>query len=196
METADEELCRRVAAHDEAAFDLLVARYQERAYRVAWSIVRDTEDARDVSQEAFVRLWDTAGSFRGQARFSTWFHRLLVNLALDRRRRDRWWHRVLGPGARDDDPTPPLDRLAAPAADPGDELDRRDLMKRVWDAVDELPPRQRAVLHLQVREEMSTGEVAAVLECSEATVRVHLHRALTTLRERARNLRTLKETSR
>ncbi|MBI3636160.1 MAG: sigma-70 family RNA polymerase sigma factor [Candidatus Rokubacteria bacterium] len=195
METTDEALCRLVADRDEAAFDRLVARYQERAYRIVWSIVRDGEDARDVSQDAFVRLWETAASFRGTARFSTWFYRLLVNLALDRRRRDRWWHQVTRGRDRDDDAAPTLERLPAVSVDPIDDLDRRDVMKRVWDAAGALPPRQRAVLHLQVREEMSTEDVATVLECSEATVRVHLHRALMTLRGRL-GARTLKETSR
>ena len=94
QEISDEMLCRRVAERDEAAFDLLVARYQGRAYRLAWSMVRDAEDARDLSQEAFLRVYRTAGSFRGDARFSTWFYRVLVNLCLDHRRRG-WWQRLV-----------------------------------------------------------------------------------------------------
>ena len=81
MEPADEALCERVARRDEAAFELLVSRYQERAYRLAWSILRNAEDARDVSQEAFIRLYETAGTFRGRSKFSTWFYRILVNLS-------------------------------------------------------------------------------------------------------------------
>ena len=83
MEPADEALCERVARRDEAAFELLVSRYQERAYRLAWSILRNAEDARDVSQEAFIRLYEMAGSFRGRSKFSTWFYRILVNACLD-----------------------------------------------------------------------------------------------------------------
>jgi len=89
VEPSDEELCWRVANRDEAAFDRLVERYQQRAYRLAWSIVRDAEEARDLSQEAFIRLFEGAASFAGRARFSTWFHRILVNLCLDHRRRRR-----------------------------------------------------------------------------------------------------------
>ena len=77
---SDEMLCRRIAARDDAAFDLLVTRYQARAYRLAWSLLRDAEDARDVSQEAFIRVWEAADRFRGEARFSTWFYRILLNL--------------------------------------------------------------------------------------------------------------------
>src|SRR2546423_461617 len=94
VEMSDEALCRRVAERDEAAFDALVERYQARAYRLAWSILRDAEEARDVSQEAFIRLFQAAGSFGGRARFSTWFYRLLVNLCLDQRRKTRWWRQI------------------------------------------------------------------------------------------------------
>ena len=84
---------RRMAAFFET-FDVLVTRYQARAYRLAWALLRDAEDARDLSQEAFVRLYETAGRFRGESRFSTWFYRILVNLCLDHRRRGRGWRRL------------------------------------------------------------------------------------------------------
>src|SRR5919109_448610 len=96
QETSDEALCRRIAAGDDAAFDVLVARHQGRAYRLAWSLLRDAEDARDLSQEAFLRVYRTAATFRGEAKFSTWFYRILVNLCLDHRRRGRWWRRLAG----------------------------------------------------------------------------------------------------
>ena len=86
MELSDEVLCRRVAERDEEAFEQLVERHQRRAYRVAWSILGDAEEAKDLSQEAFLRLYERAASFDGRAKFSTWFHRILVNLCLDRRR--------------------------------------------------------------------------------------------------------------
>jgi RNA polymerase sigma-70 factor (ECF subfamily) len=73
VESSDEQLCRAIAEREPGAFDLLVERYQERAYRIAWSVLRDREDARDCSQEAFIRLHESAGSFAGQSKFSTWF---------------------------------------------------------------------------------------------------------------------------
>jgi RNA polymerase sigma-70 factor (ECF subfamily) len=171
---SDEALCGAVALGDETAFDLLVERYRERTYRLAWSLLRNGEDARDASQEAFIRLYRTAGRFEGRSRFSTWFYRILVNLCLDHRRRARWWRRLMA-GAPDD-----AEEL--PAADARPDPDREQLARRLWDAVDELSPQQRAVVVLQVQEELPTTEVAAILGCSEATVRVHMHRALTALR--------------
>jgi RNA polymerase sigma-70 factor (ECF subfamily) len=182
QESSDEALCRRVAAADEAAFDLLVARHQGRAYRLAWSLLRDAEDARDLSQEAFLRVYRTAATFRGDAKFSTWFYRILVNLCLDHRRRGRWWRKLTG-SRESDEAGDPLERFAAPARDPTEALGQAQVMARVWAAVDHLSPQQRAALVLQVQEELSTSEIAAVLACSEATVRVHLHRAVSALRK-------------
>jgi RNA polymerase sigma-70 factor, ECF subfamily len=182
QETSDEALCRRVAAGDEAAFDVLVARHQGRAYRLAWSLLRDAEDARDLSQEAFLRVYRTAATFRGDAKFSTWFYRILVNLCLDHRRRGRWWRRLAG-SQEGRDGGDPLERHAAPGQDPVEALGQEQLMTRVWAEVERLSPQQRAAVILHVQEDLSTSEVAAVLACSEATVRVHLHRAIGVLRK-------------
>jgi RNA polymerase sigma-70 factor (ECF subfamily) len=187
QEISDEALCQRVAAQDEAAFDLLVGRYQGRAYRLAWSMLRDAEDARDVSQEASLRVYRTAGSFRGDARFSTWFYRILVNLCLDQQRRGSWWrHVLLRDGGTGDAEGAVLDRLPATTVDPNDTVGRAETMTRLWAAVDRLSPQQRAAILLHVQEELPTSQIATVLRCSEATVRVHLHRAVSVLRKTVR----------
>lgn len=183
MEPSDEVLCQRVAERDDVAFELLVSRYQQRAYRLAWSILRDAEEARDVAQEVFIRLYKRAGSFGGRARFSTWFYRLVVNLSLDHQRRGRWWRRLVRDAGDDDDQPDLMTRLPAPTLDPIDTLEWERQTKRLWAAVDQLAPRQRAAVLLHVQEGLPTRDVAAVLECSEATVRVHLHRALNALKK-------------
>ena len=186
MEQSDEALCRSVANREPGAFDLLVERYQERAYRIAWSIVRDREDARDCAQEAFIKLHDAADSFAGQAKFSTWFYRILVNCCLDSRRRGRGWRRLLvWRDADDADRADDLvERQPAPPDDPGERMDEDQQMSRIWKAVETLSPQQRAAVTLQYREGLATKEIASVLNTSEATVRVHLHRAFAALRQR------------
>jgi RNA polymerase sigma-70 factor (ECF subfamily) len=186
VEATDEALCARVAGGDEQAFDALVSRYEGRAYRLAWSILRDAEDARDVSQEAFVTLYRSASTFRGGSRFSTWFYRILVNQCLDHRRRGGWWRRLVDHDAADTDEPSLTERQAAPASDPIGDIDKERIMTRLWNAVEKLAPRQRAALLLHVQEELSVAEVAAVLECSEPTVRVHLHRAVQALKKTLR----------
>ena len=186
MEQSDETLCRSVANREAGAFDLLVERYQERAYRIAWSIVRDREEAKDCAQEAFIRLHDGAGSFAGQSKFSTWFYRILVNCCLDNRRRGRGWRRLLvwRDAADEESGGDLIERQPAPPDDPGERMDEDQRMSRIWEAVETLSPRQRAAVTLQYREGLATKEIAAVLNTSEATVRVHLHRAFATLRQR------------
>ncbi len=187
MELSDEELCRQVAERSPGAFDLLVERYQERAFRIAWSVLRDREAAKDSSQEAFIRLHESAGSFAGQSKFSTWFYRILVNCCLDQRRRGRGWRRLLTWRDNEsayDDPRDPVERQPAPFADPGDAVDEDRRMSLIWQAVETLAPQQRAAVLLSCREGLPTKEIAAILNLSEATVRVHLHRAMAALRRR------------
>jgi RNA polymerase sigma-70 factor (ECF subfamily) len=186
VESSDEQLCRDVAERKPGAFDLLVGRYQERAYRIAWSIVRDREEAKDCSQDAFLRLHEAAGSFAGQSKFSTWFYRILVNCCLDQQRRRRGWRLVGWRDRRDDgeDEPDPVEQAPAPLTDPLEHVDAERRMSRVWELVEELSPQQRAAVTLQCREGLATKEIAVVLKLSEATVRVHLHRALSTLRKR------------
>jgi RNA polymerase sigma-70 factor (ECF subfamily) len=186
LEQSDEALCRSVANREPGAFDLLVERYQERAYRIAWSIVRDREEAKDCAQDAFIKLHDAAGSFAGQAKFSTWFYRILVNCCLDNRRRGRGWRRLLvWRDAEDEESAGDLvERQPAPPDDPDDRMDEDEQMSRIWKAVATLSPQQRAAVTLQYREGLATKEIASVLNTSEATVRVHLHRAFATLRQR------------
>ena len=179
---SDEALCARVAARDDAAFDELVQRYQARAFRLAWSLVRDPEDARDVSQEAFLRVYQSAARFRGEARFSTWFYRILVNQALDQRRRRRWWQRVMTQDQEEEE-VALVERQPALEPDPGERASEEQTMTRLWEAVRQLSPQQRAAIVLSVQEQLSTGEIAAVLDISEPTVRVHLHRAVRALRK-------------
>jgi RNA polymerase sigma-70 factor (ECF subfamily) len=185
VELSDEALCQRVGAQgDEDAFERLVERHQSRAYRLAWSILGDADEAKDLSQEAFLRVFERASSFDGRSKFSTWFHRILVNLCLDhRRRRQSWLRRWLGSEAGDSRDDALERQPAPPDDDPPARVARKQLMAKAWQALGRLSPQQRAALVLQVEEDLSAKEIARVLDCSEATVRVHLHRGVSALRQ-------------
>lgn len=181
LELSDEELCRRIAAKDVMAFEQLVERYQPRAYRMATSILSNEADGRDVSQEAFIRLYESAHRFDGRARFSTWFYRILVNLCIDHQRRNKWWKKNVPFGRPDDD----LDRPAVdpPSEAPGPEslMMGSDNARRLKQALTKLSPSQRAAVMMQLQDDLSSREVAEVLNCSETTARVHLHRGIARL---------------
>ena len=184
MEPSDEELCRRIAERDAEAFELMVDRHQGRAYRLASSILGNEADARDVSQDAFIRLYESAGRFDGRSRFSTWFYRILVNLCIDHQRKNRWWKRLAplaAPGGDDPD-----DRaFDPPSSDAGPEGEAMltQSISRLRPALEKLSPQQRAAVLLQTQEGFTSREIGEVLKCSEATARVHVHRGIAQLRK-------------
>lgn len=184
MEPSDEELCRRVAARDADAFELMVDRHQGRAYRLAASILGNEADARDVSQDAFIRLYEAAGRFDGRSRFSTWFYRILVNLCIDHQRKNRWWKRLAPlatPGG--DDPDERAVDPPSSAAGPEDEAMLTQSISRLRPALEKLSPQQRAAVLLQTQEGFTSREIGEVLRCTEATARVHVHRGIAQLRK-------------
>jgi RNA polymerase sigma-70 factor (ECF subfamily) len=181
-EPTDEELCRRIGQRDAPAFDLLVERYQARAWRLARSILGNDADAHDVSQDAFIRLYESAGRFDGRSRFSTWFNRILVNLCIDHFRRNKWWRKFI-PLSNPDDPDAPVIDPPSPELGPELEAIRGAEFGQLRDALGRLSPNQRAALLLQVQEGCSSREIAEVLNCSENTARVHVHRAVAQLKK-------------
>jgi RNA polymerase sigma-70 factor (ECF subfamily) len=178
--SSDEELARRALAGEESAFEVLVSRYERRVYSLARRLTRSDADAEDVLQDTFVRVYRKLGSFRGEARFSTWLFRVATNCALmARRRRRRQRAESL------EDYLPAFDRAGRHARDVdhgraarADEiLDRRRLASALRSALERLPDAYRTALVLKDLEEIPTRDVAGVLGITEAAVRQRAHRA-------------------
>jgi len=182
----DAELIRRAAAGDREAFGLLVERKRDRVFWIARHVVGDTELARDVAQDVFLRLFKTIGRFRSGAPFDPWLYRMTLNLAIDARRRERP-HRETAPleaaggGASG---RPPRDEDRAMPA--GESLRRREVRRIFADLSSLLAPKQRFAFILREIEGLTTGEVAAVLETTESTVRNHVLQARRILQEALR----------
>lgn len=184
----DEALAARACANDSRATDELVRRYQERVYRIAYGMCDgDPEEARDLSQEAFLKAFRSLPGFKGDARFYTWFYRIVVNTCLDARRRRQRWRRLLhfasrrgGEGSAGGEPeaNPACD--ASP--DPLQTLGHREMRRDLKAALKTLPPKQRLVFQLKVQEEMSLREIARIMGAAEGTVKSHLFRATRALR--------------
>lgn len=150
---------------DVAAFEELVHRHRDRAYRVALRITRHPGDAEDIAQEALVRAWRGLPDFRGDARFSTWLFRIVTNLALNRvaRRREH---------ASDEVPEP-----AEPTLDPAARTEDAERLGAALAALETLTPDQRACYVLREIEGLSYDELAEVLGISVASVKGRLFRA-------------------
>jgi RNA polymerase sigma-70 factor (ECF subfamily) len=161
---SDADLLARHADGDAAAFGVLVARHRDRAWAVALRTLGDPADAADAVQDAFVKAYRTAGSFRGEALFSTWLHRIVVNCCLDLIRRSR---------AR---PTVALDETAAAVADPADPIGRTDLGHDVVAALARIAEDQRVAIVLVDVEGYSVDEAATMLGIPTGTVKSRCHR--------------------
>jgi RNA polymerase sigma-70 factor (ECF subfamily) len=185
LEDSDEALAARAAAGDDTAFETLVARYQHRVFRLACRLTSET-DAPDVLQDTFLQAYRHLRTFRGDSRFSTWLYRIATNAGLMHRRgRARRPAESLEPFMPRFDadgrhvPTPDALRVASRV----DELlDRRALAEKAHAAVERLPDLYREAFVLRDLEELSTAEVAQVLDVEPATVRQRVHRARLMLR--------------
>jgi RNA polymerase sigma-70 factor (ECF subfamily) len=173
-----------VAGERDAArerFAELVASQQRRAVRIAYQYLRDAHDADEAVQDAFVKVFTHITTYREDLPFEVWFTRILVNGCLDMRksraRRLRW---ALPMSATSDGP--PTEPVALQQS-PEDRLVSSEQAREIAAAVDQLPDRQRTVFTLCHVAEHSTAEVSQALGLSEATVRVHLFRAIRKLRK-------------
>jgi len=168
-------------------FAELVDRYQGPAQRIAFSLLGNAEDARDVSQEAFVSAFRSLARFRGGAKFSTWLYRILVNACKDlQRHRQRRPMVVAAVGAADSDADDPSGGLFVEVADPGagpsEQLANRELARRLSEAIEALPEGRRTAFLLHHVNGLSLEEAARVMDCRVGTVKSHVFRATESLR--------------
>lgn len=162
--TGEDLLIAQSRGGDTRAFDLLVEKYQDRVYDLAYRITGHHDDAQDAAQEAFVKAYRALGTFRGDAAFSTWLHRIAVNAAYDAVRR------------RPPAGSQPVEAAAA-AVDPlGDRAERVEARGRILLAIAALPLEQRAVVVLRDIQGWSYEEIAAIAEIPLGTVRSRLAR--------------------
>jgi RNA polymerase sigma-70 factor (ECF subfamily) len=169
----DAELLRAIADGDRAAFDRLSRRHLDRAYGVALRMTGSKADAEDVVQDVFLRLWLKPDAWRpGQAQFSTWLYRVVVNRCLDLKRRPK--------GMDLDSVEEPQD----PDTNAEDSLIETERGKALESAVAELPERQRAAIVLTYTAGLRNAEAAATLEISVKAFEALLVRAKRELRDR------------
>lgn len=173
LDDLEAALIERARRGERQAFDRLVERHLERTWRVVWGIVRQREDAEDVVQEVFLAAWRSFGSYRGEARFSTWLHRIAVTRSLNHL--DRAAERV----RRASDPVEASDdaRWTDPAPSPLQELAATELSQRLTRCLEKLPGAWRAVISLRDAEELSYESIAEALGIALGTVRSRLARA-------------------
>ena len=176
----DRALLLAAQAGDGRAFRKLVERHQRRALAIALGMVRDEQDARDLVQEAFLRVYRGLDRFQGESSFFTWFYRILTNLAIDfvrrpSRRDAEHDDRRSRFDAADEADAPFVSRIDG--AEPLDALHRRELAARIREALDALPPYHRGVILMREVEGMSYEEMAQAMNVSKGTIMSRLFHA-------------------
>lgn len=182
----DAVLAQRCAAGDDRAYAELVDEHQRMVVQLAFNLMGDYDDALDVSQEVFLRVFRTIGGFRAQSSLRTWIFRIVVNQA---RNRQRWWRR-----RRRDAQVPIEDHIrnygefhTTSASDPARAFARKELATRLTRALGHLPFEQRTVIVLREVDGLSYDEIAEAAGLNVGTVKSRLARARESLRSALRD---------
>jgi RNA polymerase sigma-70 factor (ECF subfamily) len=190
---SDESLMLRYRDGDVRAFELLVTRHRKPLYNFILRFVRDTAQAEDVTQEAFLRLVKGADAYERQAKFTTWLYTIARNLCVDASRRGK--HRKAAsldaPLSDDDGASSLLDLLPDGTAGVDRQAQSRELGLRLRQAIEALPDEQREIFLLREVADLQFNEIANVVGCPENTVKSRMRYALEKLREALEEYRDL-----
>ena len=171
------DIIRQAQAGDRDAFAQIVLTQQHYVYSIAMSVLKNPEDAADLTQDAFIRLYRALPQYNGESRFTTWLYRLVVNLGRDELRRRGRQVQIVLPSSSEDEIDPMLgvadeDRWS----DPAQALDSRELRDQVRQALGQLEEHYRLVLTLYYFDDMKYADIAEVLDMPLNTVKSHIRR--------------------
>jgi RNA polymerase sigma-70 factor (ECF subfamily) len=177
---SDEELVEEFQRGDPHAFDVLVARWDRKIQGAIYRIMGPDEDARDLSQETLLKAYRALGTFKKEARFSSWLYQIALNVCRDRMRRRKSRPQVSL------DELMEVGELAPPSRGPNplELVQAKDLSRLVAAAVESLPPEQREVVVLKEYQGLTFLEIAQALDVPISTVKTRLYRGLGQLRVR------------
>src|SRR5947208_13435717 len=187
--TSDEKLVRAAQRGDMVAFEELVARHRDKIYARAFSMMRNEDEAVDLSQEAWVKGWQRLKQFQGESSFVTWMTRIVINLCLDQLRKQKR-HRSESIEMMEEESGGVERQMPVVTVNPTEGLERIELRQRIDKALAKLSHEHRTVLVLHEFEEMEYKEIAKAMDCSIGTVMSRLFYAR---RKMAANLTDLKK---
>jgi RNA polymerase sigma factor (sigma-70 family) len=175
---ADLEVVRQVQAGDVAAFDRLIGKYRERVFGIVYNMTSNREDAADLTQDAFIKAFQSIQRFGGQSSFFTWLYRIAVNSTLSHLRKSRLRSFFSLERINTDEPVS-REIVAALTDKTGVDRDAyvRELQEKLNDAMQKLSIKHRTVVTLFEIDGLSHQEIAEVMDCSVGTVRSRLHYA-------------------
>ena len=182
----EKALIERLRQGERPAFDALVEMYRNRGLNIAYSLVGNLEDAKDVLQEAFIKVYLNIKNFREESQFSTWFYRIVVNCGQDFLRKRKKTNRVFTQPLTDEEgkeqEVPDL------RYGPIQVLTSEELSRNLDNCIAALPEKQRTCFILKHQNGLTNHEIARVIGCELATVKVHLFRAVKNLQDKLLSL--------
>ncbi len=166
---ATQQLIVRSLQGDLSAFRLLMESQQRFAFAVALPLLRNQENAREVVQEAFVRVWINLARYRQEVKFTTWLYKIVVNLCYDRMKMESRRNKIFGSiGALFDGSD------VAGSEDVHGQIEKADLRDHILSEAEKLPPKERLIFHLRDVQDLSIQEVAEIAGVSIASVKTNL----------------------
>ncbi len=187
MQDSDNELVQRYLAGEEDAFYSLVSKYKNPITNFITRIIGNYDQAVDLTQETFLRVYKSLGSYRSDYQFSTWIYRIASNLAIDElrwRKRRGLFGRQNASREEPEKETAPEEQLADTRRSADEVLADMQYRKLIQEAIQTLPPAYRTVFVLNAVEEMDYEKIGQVLGCSLGTVKSRLHRAKSLLQKK------------
>lgn len=183
MGVSDEVLVARFKEGDESSFKELVERYQSRVYSIVLAMLGDKNDADDLSQEVFLKVYRFIHQFKGRSKFFTWLYRLTINTCISARNKKKRNDQILLSQSFKKDFTP-IDTLQNDAKSPIEILQNRELEKKIKLALDSLSDGLKEVFVLREIEDLSYKQLSRILHCPEGTVKSRLFRAREELKKK------------
>ena len=186
---SDGTLVRQVLAGDRKAFDVLVQRYQRQAVAVSYRLLGNTQDALEVTQDAFLKSFSSLASLQKPDAFGGWLMRIVSNLSLNYRRARKVRSQLplddmLGPAQSDGaESSGAQSEWMSRSGDPVRSLESREMGKKLMEALQQLPEKQRLAIVMFTIEEMPQKQVAAALNCSVEAVKWHVFQGRKRLKE-------------
>jgi RNA polymerase sigma-70 factor (ECF subfamily) len=173
VEPDDRQLVETIRSGDADAFELLVRRKTSKVYALCYRIIGNSEDAKDISQLVFLKLWENLQKYDSQYAFDTWLYRMVTNVAIDFMRNRQSRENAVNSNLR----------LVRTSADPeqGVIVQRKEIEAVFQEVSANLSPKQKTIFVMNQMEDMPSAEIAKVLGCRESTVRNHLFNARKTM---------------
>jgi RNA polymerase sigma-70 factor (ECF subfamily) len=185
MTTEDSELIQKARLGDMTAFEQLVHKHDKQVLTIAARYVTSSEDAKDIYQEVFIRVYHGLKRFKMQSEFATWLHRITVNVCLTHRtRRQRHVHVSIDGDPEGDESETHAVELRSHEVPTDQHSMSAEIRQHVQEALEALAPKQRLVFTLKHYEGYKLREIATIMKCTEGTVKRYLFLATQQLRQR------------